>query len=152
MQELITMQSLWIAVGSIGLALLVQLVFLGVCLGRSDRQTLEILKKARGDWSQTLQALHARISTLEESHASALAELQRELARVRLREASPESRAKPGGFNLDKKHHVVSLAQKGLDSEDISRRLRIYQGETELVLGLKQYLNSLGSGEQRQAI
>lgn len=42
----------------------------------------------------------------------------------------------PSGGRLDKRHQVMSLAQMGLDSRDISRKLRLSRGETELLLGL----------------
>jgi hypothetical protein len=40
---------------------------------------------------------------------------------------------------LDKKHQVCSLARQGLATEEISRKLNLYRGETELVLGLRKY-------------
>lgn len=42
---------------------------------------------------------------------------------------------------LEKRHQVLTLARKGVELEEISRRLNIPRGEAELVMNLKRYLD-----------
>ncbi len=40
---------------------------------------------------------------------------------------------------LERRHHVLALANKGVALEEIARRLKIPRGEAELILGLRKY-------------
>ena len=76
-------------------------------------------------------------------------ELRRTLGRIELGQSKAfptlDFSADEGGRRrkgIDKKHHVCTLARKGLDPARIAQRLKIYQGEAELVLGLEQFMSS----------
>ena len=66
---------------------------------------------------------------------------KRALARIEIRRTTeqvmpttPESRT-----GLEKKSRVYRLANQGLDSRRIAEQLKMPPGETELVLGLRQF-------------
>jgi hypothetical protein len=41
---------------------------------------------------------------------------------------------------LDRRHRVLALARKGVDLEEISKRLNIPEGEAQLILNLRKYM------------
>ena len=53
-------------------------------------------------------------------------------------------------FSIDKKHQVISLAEKGLDAQEICRRLHVNRGETELYLDLREYVRAVEKGNHQQ--
>lgn len=46
---------------------------------------------------------------------------------------------------LERRHQVLSLAQRGLSLEEIVQRLKAPVGETELILNLRQYMGGENS-------
>ena len=40
---------------------------------------------------------------------------------------------------LERRHHVLSLANKGVSMDEIVKRLNVPRGEAELILGLRKY-------------
>ncbi len=104
--------------------------------------------------AQERSNLEHRLRELGEHQKESLEALRNGLAESRLRshpgglgplEAAP-------GTRLEKKHRVVSLAQMGFDSRDISRKLRLSRGETELLLGLSEHFASPENGHDRDSL
>lgn len=116
-------------------------------------QAFWILKRQRRipAWAQEIeqrmgQTLATRAAELEGRIQACLQmqQSQREELHRRLRDESraayPPPELQPL-TRLDKRHQVYSLAQMGLDPRDISRKLRLPLGETELLLGIRQNFN-----------
>ncbi|HSR67157.1 MAG TPA: hypothetical protein VLU25_04390 [Acidobacteriota bacterium] len=158
MQYLQQLDPLTIGLAAIGLSLLVNLLALGALLGRGDRKTLDLIAKVRRNQrrdSRRLQESQLQIGQrLQEEiqdlrvHVKKLEKRQDSLAASRLKETSGpvqggSRRSSSRRYNsIDKKHHIYTLARRGVPAQDISRRLNVYQGETDLVLGLKQFLGT----------
>lgn len=116
-------------------------------------QAFWILKSQRRipAWARELeqrmgQALATRTAELEGRIQACLQaqQSQREELRRWVREESRAAYPRPEPepvTRLDKRHQVYSLAQMGLDSRDISRKLRLPLGETELLLGIWENFN-----------
>lgn len=116
---------------------------------RAAERTLEKVELRLNEMHRIrLAEIENRIEALGQSQRTAWEEYRRDLAGRGLRWSLRSTRSvePEGGSRLDKKHQVVSLAQKGLDSRDISRKLRLPLGETELLLGLWE--NFAASGTQ----
>jgi len=47
-----------------------------------------------------------------------------------------------GPLPLERRHQVLTLARKGVDLEEISRRLNMPRGEAELILRLRKYMEA----------
>ena len=96
---------------------------------------------------ESQRELRGRIRQLEEEAASfqheqsdRWSEIRNAIARLEFRSRGASERMqRPSMVVLDKKHQVCSLARKGLATEEISKKLNLYNGETELVLGLKNF-------------
>ncbi len=119
---------------------------------RLEARTTSELKRQQQSWQQTMTGLNRQIQLLESAQKNSMSEMRRVLGRMELRGLSSALSRQPAGFSLDKKHHVLTLAQKGMRTEEIADRLKMYQGETELVLGLKEYAASRGNGHERDSM
>jgi hypothetical protein len=139
MIALIEHQSFWLVLVGLGSFLLNSLAF--VLLTFHQKKKADLLLKE----SQT--ALRSRIRLLEEEQESARqeqrdrwSEIRKTIARLEFRGGGPsEQFQRSSTVGLDKKHQVCSLARQGLATEEISKKLNLYRGETELVLGLRNY-------------
>lgn len=90
--------------------------------------------------------LEGRFQGLCGEQKAAFEQLQASLAEKELRSrARLESPQFGTGSRLEKRHQVLALAQMGMDSRDISRKLRLSRGETELLLGLREDLILAGA-------
>jgi hypothetical protein len=88
----------------------------------------------------------ARFQSLCCEQKGTLEQLQASLAEKELRSQWRLEFPQSGtGSRLEKRHQVLALAQMGMDSRDISRKLRLSQGETELLLGLREGLALAGA-------
>ena len=139
MSGLIELESMWLVVAGIGSFLVNSVTFLLVTLHQKKKADL-LLKESQS-------ALRSRIRLLEEEQRSSRqeqcdrwAEIRKTIARLEFRSGgSSEQFQRSSLVGLDKKHQVCSLARQGLAAEEISRKLNLYRGETELVLGLRDY-------------
>jgi len=104
-------------------------------------------RKADLLFRESQQGLRRRIHKLEEDAAhfqreqsDLWSEIRNTIARLEFRSHGASERMQRHSMvGLDKKHQVCSLARKGLATEEISKKLNLYMGETELVLGLKNF-------------
>jgi hypothetical protein len=55
-----------------------------------------------------------------------------------------------GPLPLERRHQVMTLARKGVDPEEIARRLNMPKGEVELIMSLRKYVDMKTSGERGQ--
>ncbi len=92
--------------------------------------------------------LEARFHALNKERKEAFEQLRAELAENELRSRTRVDVPSSGiGNRLEKRHQILALARMGMDSRDISRKLRLNRGETELLLGLREDL--VGAGTER---
>jgi len=139
MTALFELESMWLVLVGIGSFLLNSLTFLLVTFHQKKKADL-LLKESQS-------ALRNRIRLLEEEQESSRreqsdrwAEIRKTIARLEFRSGrSSEQFQRSSVVGLDKKHQVCSLARQGLATEEISKKLNLYRGETELVLGLRNY-------------
>lgn len=139
----------WNVIGSTWLQYLVvvnlALMVLGLAqaLWVAGRQR-RTLAAAREIGQRVEQSLATRTAELE-GRIQACLQIQQSLGEEMRRWLREESRTvypRQEVTRLDKRHQVYSLAQMGLDSRDISRKLRLPLGETELLLGIRENFNS----------
>ncbi len=98
-------------------------------------QRMEARIRALGDKERA--ELEARLERFREEQHRSFESFRIRLAEGELRKQIGSTRADCASVGrLDKRHQVMSLAQMGFDSRDISRKLRLSRGETELLLGL----------------
>lgn len=125
----------WItAVTLVILVLETGLLLILMAVPRKERKSRAVADNP-GDLKAQLEKLQQHVSHLEMAQNRFHQDLTQSLEKLKPRE-SESSRRSFSASGLDKKHYVLSLAEKGLGTEDISRRLNIYPGEAELVLGL----------------
>lgn len=139
----------WTVLGAVAVSFLVNLLLLGLILGRGDRQSLRLVGQLRQETGRRIEDLVHCQQEMERRHRQQMEELRRALGRIELRQShafplgernGSDSRMQRKG--IDKKHHVYRLASKGLDPLRIAQRLNMYEGEAELVLGLQQFMSS----------
>lgn len=94
-------------------------------------------QRARRSEGERVAELEGRVKGLLEAHQSQWEEWKRH-ARETSRPLAEAVRVEPdaAGNRLDRKHQVLALAQMGMGPRDISRKLRLPLGETELLLGI----------------
>jgi hypothetical protein len=133
----------------LALLFLLQTLFGWIILRRCERRMRSAVDKYGLLCRAMSGELDGRFSALAQEQKESMGEVRRLVGRMELRRISGNFSKTTRAFDLDKKHHVVSLAQRGLDAADISKKLKIYQGETELVLGLKDYAANRESSHER---
>lgn len=163
-----------IGAAAVAVSFLVNLMALGIVLGRGENKTLKVVdalnrrqKRDTGRLRQEQAAAHKELRAQLGDLKADMKKLQRRqdsLAALQLsqgalgqpravafQESPPEDKDQTKAARsswtrryspIDKKHHIYSLARRGVPSKDISRRLKVSRGETELVLGLKQFIHS----------
>lgn len=128
---------------NLGLALLCLVLILEV--GRGRRQARVLIAEAEQRLSQCLTGrtaeLEGRFRGFIDAHQAQCDELGRQLREESARSGRIRAEHDPAS-RLDKKHQVLSLAQMGLAPRDISQKLRLPLGETELLLGIWENFNS----------
>jgi len=131
----------WMVLCLLGFMVLQSLLTLRI-VRKSNRNRAQAFKnlekQVREGFDSTSRILCKRITELEKSQREFFRSVDTRLSRLEMRSLSDATRFRPSNSTLDRKHQVVSLAQMGLDVKKISRRLRMSQGETELLLGLKE--------------
>ncbi len=139
----------WMVMGAVTASFVVNLLLLGLILGRGDRQVVRLVAQVRQETAHRIEEVEHCQQEMNASHRRQMEELRRALGRIELRQSKAfptldgNAVDKPQGRKgIDKKHHVCKLARKGLDPARIAQRLNMYQGEAELVLGLQQFMSS----------
>lgn len=146
----------WIVVIALTVSFLANLLLLGFFIGRSDRQAMRLVQVNQAAHAELLREIERLITSSDRAVGDRLEEIRRALGRMELREAPPPAAQpsphpeRPSYAGLDKKRHVFALARRGLDSTGIARRLNMYKGEADLVLGLRQFV-SASSRSQEEA-
>jgi hypothetical protein len=135
--------------GLLGLVFLLQTLFGWFLLRRGEMRLLAAVERYGALYRAMQGDIQQRFSSLALEHKDSMTELRRLMGRMELRRLSGSFGKTTRAFDLDKKHHVVTLAQRGLNTADISKKLKIYQGETELVLGLKDYVTNRETSHER---
>lgn len=100
---------------------------------RFHRELMALEQKFREEQAR----LEKRLEETLESQNQVAGELRSDLSRLNRIVLSAPAAPPASRPPLDKKRYVMTLAQQGLGVEDISRRLKLHRGETELLLGLR---------------
>jgi hypothetical protein len=97
--------------------------------------------------------LEVKLLRLSEEQRQGIESLKSSFLESELRRQTGPARPDgPSGGRLDKRHQVMSLAQMGLDSRDISRKLRLSRSETELLLGLGECFRTTEAPNGERAV
>jgi len=142
-----TIKPEWIVIFSLITSWLVQLFFFTVLMRRSNRRTSHILGQVEQDRKQILSGLQEQFNEFQKSKNESFDQMRRITGPLALQQPVTPEKSSSQRFGIDKKRQVFGLAGKGMKAADISRRLRIYQGETQLVLSLREYLSGRGNDE-----
>lgn len=104
------------------------------------KKSNRLLEKSQRELSIRIHQLEEDLASSREEQRDRWAEFRKTIARLEFRgSGASEHFQRSTMFGLDKKHQVCSLARQGLAAEEISKKLNLYRGETELVLGLRKY-------------
>ncbi len=142
----------WFVVFSLMASCLVQLSFFAVLMRRCNRRTSRILGQLEQDRKQILSDLKEQFNELQKSNNESSDQMDQRVGEAALQQPLPSETSSSQCFGIDKKRQVFGLAEKGLSPKDISRRLEIYQGETELVLSLRGYLSGRGANDEPEIL
>lgn len=140
MTGLIEFDSWWVTPSVVGSLFLVNnLVFLFATF-RQKRQTRISLGQSKKVFRDHLRRLESDLASMQQGQNERWAEIRQSMARLEFRgHQAPERFKRPSTLGLDKKHQICFLARQGLATDEISKKLNLYRGETELVLGLRAY-------------
>ena len=87
--------------------------------------------------SKTLRLLQTEWMTAESKHSIFVGRAQEQLSKLSVAApvpvAVPAAKA-PVGFDI--RHHVVTMAKRGIAIADIARNCGLHEGEVEVVLGM----------------
>lgn len=111
------------------------LIVLGTALYlAARRKDLMRIAEMRNEFAEAIREL---VTWSEHAYK----DLSREVKRLQdqLAERARPDDVQTSFNNLDKRSHVISLAEKGLDLDEISQRLNVPKGEAELIINLKKY-------------
>ena len=140
----------WLIIAGILASWVVQLVFSMIILARSGNRTMRALEDFQETWQKSCRQREQKLEKLELAQNQGVLETQRNLRQFALHQLSGPAQPPARRFGVDAKHQVVGLAQKGLTPSEISQRLRMHKGETELVLGLSEYAVGKGDGDDEE--
>ena len=140
MTGLIAFDQWWVTPSIIGALFFANnLVFLLVTL-RRKRKAEFTLRQSKDVLRDRLRRVELDLESVQQEQNERWAEIRQSIARVEFRgNRTPERFKRPSTVGLDKKHQICFLARQGLATDEISRKLNLYPGETELVLGLNEY-------------
>lgn len=79
-------------------------------------------------------------------------EVAQRIARLELRSLSRPYVREQHFSRLEKKHQVVALAERGFGIDVISKKLKLYPGETQLFLGLCKYFRDSERRNERTLV
>ncbi len=151
--DVISIEATSIAIPYLLLAFFFALLLVCISIRRDQTEISRLLTDLKEIREMAESKLEARLGSLEKTHAEKLKALQVTLGRIGLGQAAPSNTSEdflPTG--LDKKHHVLSLAERGLTSGEISQKLGLRRGETELVLGLQRHFAEQGINDEGRTL
>jgi hypothetical protein len=104
-------------------------------------------------WRRRFRALQAEVKSLSEDLLQGI-ELQSEMYRIirrglhgveeRVLELSVPSSDAP--LPLERRHQVLTLARRGISTDEIASRLNMPRGEAELILNLRRFADASEEG------
>ena len=131
---------LWLAFGSVVAALILCLL----AFVRSRTRTNGELQ-ALSDKYQKLSAAFEDYVVEAEKIAQ---ELSRRIKAERTAPAATEAKAKSQRNGIDKKYHVLNLFKRGATVDEIAEKLRMPQGEIQLILNLYRGMTPVAARAQ----
>jgi hypothetical protein len=142
----------WLIFGLFGFTILQTLVILRL-MGQLEHKVARLEKIQAENLKENLDSitekLLGRFQSLEILLTEFFSDMDAKLSRLEMRAFSEAARLRQNSSPLDRKHQVVTLAQRGLDSKGISQRLRLSRGEAELLLGLKEHYSAESENDDR---
>jgi hypothetical protein len=138
LNNLNSIQTEWVFAGA-GCMFLLQAVVFSLIGWLQRRKRNRLIEELNRSLSNGRSEIQKGLADLGRMHQAVMVEFQGALGRTQSVDSPTETAAANEAFSaLDKKHQVFSLARQGFSTSDISRRLNLYEGETELVLGLRK--------------
>ena len=150
--DFISIEATSIAIPYLLLAFFFALLLVCISIRRDQAEISRLLTELKEIRELAESKLESRLGSLEKTHGERLRDLQVTLGRIGL---GPAFSIEPQDFRptrLDKKHHVLSLAERGLTSGEISEKLGLRSGETELVLGLQRHFAKQGIDDEGRTL
>jgi len=142
---MIEFDSAWILGAGLAGVLLNSAVFLLANL-HHRRKTARALRETQRELQSRLDRLEKELVSAQNEQRERWSEVRKTIARLEFKSGGvSEHTQRSTTFGLDKRHQVCALARQGLAAEEISKKLKLYRGETELLLGLRKY----GSGTEK---
>jgi len=140
MTGLIEFNSWWVAPSIVGALFLVNNLILLLGMFRRKKRSEILLRQSKDVVRDRLLKLEADLASMQQGQDEHWAEIRQSIARLEFGgNRTPERFKRPETVGLDKKHQICVLARQGLATDEISSKLNLYRGETELVLGLSEY-------------
>ncbi len=134
------------------LSFLVSLLLVCISVSRGQTEIRRLLTEQMEDSKRARSELEERLTSLESAQSESFKDIGLAVGRIGPGKVTSIESEDLQPTVLDKKHHVFSLAERGLTSGEISRKLGLNKGETELVLGLKKYYSKQGTGDEGRTV
>ncbi len=150
--DFISIEATSIAIPYLLLGLFFALLLVCISIRRAQTKISRLLADLKEIRELAESKLESRLGSLEKAHGEKLKALQVTLGRIGLGPASSNESQDFRPTGLDKKHHVLSLAERGLNSGEISQKLGLRKGETELVLGLQRHFAKQGVHDEGRTL
>lgn len=139
MTSLVEVNSWWVIAGFVASLVCNSLAF-WAAFAHQKKKTELLLDKSQRSLRSRLRELEEIVESSQQDQMERWSEVRKTIARLEFRNGgSAEKFQRSAMVGLDKKHQVLALARQGLNADEISRKLNIYRGEIELVLGLGKY-------------
>ena len=133
-------ESWWVTLSIVGVLFLINNLALLLGISRRKKRTELLLRKSRDLLGERIRRLEEDLASVRRGQREHWTELRQSVARLEFGgNKAPTRFGRAASVGLDKKHQVCFLARQGLATDEISRKLNLYPGETELVLGLRDF-------------
>jgi phosphomevalonate kinase len=124
--------------GVIGLQTILMMKLFNKQNKKIDASFLTLERHIKARLNSAAENIYQELQHLASYQNESFQTIDEKLSRIEKRSFSDIAKSvRPSASPLDRKHQVVSLAQMGMDSKGISKRLRLSRGEAELLLSLK---------------
>ena len=142
MTSLMEVDSWWIISGAV-VSLICNSLAFWAAVAHQKKKTELILEESQRALRSRLRQLEEALESSQQDQVERWSEVRKTIARLEFRNGgSAEKIQRSATVGLDKKQQVLSLSRQGFGAEEISRKLNLYRGEIELVLGLGKYADA----------
>ena len=134
------------------LSFMVALLLVCLSVSRGQTEIRRLLTDLKENSEREKSELESRLASREKAQSESFRDIGLAVGRMGLGQVPSVESEELQPTGLDKKHYVLSLAERGLTSGEISRKLGLNKGETELVLGLKKYYSKQGTADEGRTV